>query len=60
MLKGPKALEFDANLTIYVVQPVTDICCSISVLQPGALLTTVIVYRDIRGFLFNKYHVDII
>jgi hypothetical protein len=30
------------------------------VLQPGALLTTVIVYKDIRSFLFNKYHVDII
>ena len=56
MLNGPNALEFEANLTIYVVQPVTVSCCSISVLQPGALFTTKMVYRDIRGFLFNKYH----
>ena len=60
MLKGPNAFEFDANLTMYVVHPVTVICCSTSVLQPGALLTTNIVYRDIRGFLFNKYRVNII
>jgi hypothetical protein len=50
MLNGPKALEFDASLTMYEVQPDTEICCSISVLHPGALLVTKIEYIDIRSF----------
>jgi len=49
-------LEFEANLTIYDVQPVTVNCCSIGVSQPVALLTTIIVYKDIRRILLNKYH----
>ena len=41
MLNGPNAFEFDANLTMYVVQVVALTCCSIEVsLQPGALFTT--------------------
>jgi hypothetical protein len=50
MLNGPNAFEFEANLTIYDVQPVTVRCCSISVLHPGALFVTKIEYIDIRGF----------
>jgi hypothetical protein len=50
MSNGPNALEFDASLTIYEVQPVTVSCCSISVLHPGALLVTKIEYIDIRSF----------
>ena len=34
---------------------VTDICCSISLLQPTALLVTVIVYVVIRDNLLNKF-----
>jgi len=50
MLNGPNALEFDASLTMYEVQPETSSCCSISVLHPGALLVTKIEYIDIRSF----------
>ena len=50
MLNGPNAFELDASLTIYEVQPVTESCCSISVLHPGALFVTKIEYVDIQGF----------
>lgn len=50
MLNGPNAFEFWDNLTMYVLQPVTDNCWSIWLLHPGALFTTVILYRDIGGF----------
>ena len=50
MLNGPNAFELEASLTIYVVQPVTVSCCSISVLHPGALLVTKIEYVDIQSF----------
>jgi hypothetical protein len=45
------ALELLVSLTIYDVHPITESCCSISVLHPGALLVTKIEYSVIRTFI---------